>query len=183
MHPNMVDPARALLLVIDLQEAYRKALHEWERTVESACRLIRAAHLLELPIVYTEQYPKGLGPTAPEVQAALQEAPCFEKRSLSALGAPGLPEHLAALDRSQAIVCGIETHACINQTAHDLLAADVQVHLPEDALGSRRPGDHERAYAKLLGSGALPGSVEQLVLECLRSADHPAFKSVQSLLK
>jgi len=183
MHPNIVDPAQAFLLVIDLQESYRQALHEWDRTIARACVLIRGTRELELPILYTEQYPKGLGHTTPEVRDALGDAPCFEKKSLSALGAPGLADHLLCLGRRQAIVCGIETHACINHTAHELLGRDFRVHLARDALSARRPLEHEEGYAKLLRSGAIGGSVEGILLECLRTAEHPAFKAVHALIK
>ncbi len=183
MQPRMVDPQRAFLLVIDIQDGYRNALWEWDRLVERARVLIRAAPLLDVPVLYTEQYPAGLGSTASEVRAVLADAPRFEKRSISALGAPGLAEHVLALGRRQAIVCGIETHACVNQTTCDLLAWGFDVHLPLDALSSRRPLEHEQAYAKLVQAGAVPASVESLVLECLRSADHPQFKAVQALLK
>ena len=183
MHPNLVNPQQAFLLVVDLQVAYREALHEWDRTVERACVLIRAARLLELPVLYTEQYPQGLGATTAEVQEALGDSIGFEKKTLSALGAPGLAEHLLALGRRQAIVCGIETHACINQTVHELLAEGFRVHMPRDALSSRRPLEHEEGYAKLRASGALGGSVESIILECVRSADHPSFKAVHALIK
>jgi nicotinamidase-related amidase len=183
MHPYVLDADQGFLLVVDLQEAYRKALHEWDRTLERAQVMIRASRLLGLPVLYTEQHPKGLGATAPELREALGDAPRFEKRSLSALGAPGLSSYVDSLERRHAIVCGIETHACINQTVHELLDREFRVHLPVDALGSRRPLEHEQAYAKMLRSGAIGGSVEQIVLECLGSADHPAFKSVQALLK
>ena len=183
MHARVVSADQATLFVIDLQEGYRHALWEWERTVARACVMIRAAQLLEIPVLYTEQYPKGLGHTAPEVKQLLDEAPRFEKRSISALGAPGLLEHVVGLGRRQAIVVGIETHACISQTAHALLDRGFRVHLPADALSSRRPLEHEQGYAKLVGSGAIPGSVEAILLECLESADHPQFKAVQALLK
>lgn len=183
MHPRLVDPQQACLLVIDLQEGYRAALWEWERTIARARVMIQAARLLDLPVLYTEQYPRGLGTTAPEVLQVLGQAPRFEKRSISALGAPGLLEALLGLGRRQAIVVGIETHACINQTTHDLLQHGFAVHLAADALSSRRELEHEQGYAKLLGSGAIPGSVEGIVLECLASADHPQFKAVQALLK
>ncbi len=183
MHLNTIDATQAFVLAIDLQEAYRKALFEWERTIERVRVLLAGARLLELPVFFTEQHPKGLGGTVPELARALEGATRFEKRTLSALGAPGLQGAITALGRRHAIVCGIETHACINQTAHDLLARGYTVHLPVDALSSRRPLEHEQAYAKLVSSGAQPGSVEQVLLECLRGADHPAFRSVQALLK
>src|SRR5262245_29324411 len=183
MHPNVVDAEQAFLLVVDLQQSYAQQLHEWDRTVERACVLIRAAHELGVPVLYTEQYPRGLGPTTPRVQDALAAAPRFEKRTLSCWGAPGLAEHVTRLGRRHAILCGIETHACISHTAHDLLPRGFCVHLPHDALGSRRLHEHELGYQKLLISGALPASVESVVLECLRSADHPRFRAVQALIK
>lgn len=183
MHPNVVDAERAFLLVVDLQDAYRKALHEWERTLARSRVLIEGVRQVGLPILYTEQYPKGLGSTAPEIREVLRGAPRFEKRTLSALGAAGLREHLDSLGRDCAIVCGIETQACINLTVHDLLEAGFSVHLPADALSSRREFEHAQAWAKLLRAGAHGSSVEQILLECLRGADHPAFKSVQALLK
>jgi nicotinamidase-related amidase len=182
-HARVLDPARAFLLVVDLQETYRDKLHEWERTLRRSELLVRGARLVGLPVFYTEQYPRGLGATAPELHAALDGAARFEKRTLSALGAPGLREALLALGRRQAIVCGIETHACINHTVHELLASGFAVHLPADALSSRSPRDHELAWHKMMGSGAIPGSVESVLFECLRSADHPAFKAVQALFK
>lgn len=183
MHPNIVDPEQAFLLVIDMQTAYRTALHDWQRTVDRCVLLVQGAKLLELPVIYTEQYPKGLGDTAPELLEALGAAPGFEKQTLSAFGAPGLPEHVLSLGRRQAIVCGIETHACINHTVHHLLHRGFRVHLARDALSSRRPFEHEEGYAKLLSSGALGGSVESILLECVHSAHHPAFKALLALIR
>jgi nicotinamidase-related amidase len=183
MHPNVVDAERAFLLVVDLQQSYADQLFAWDQVVERACILIRGARELELPVIFTEQYPKGLGPTTARVRDALGDARRFEKRTLSCWGASGLAEHVEQLGRRHAIVCGIETHACISHTAHDLLAHGYRVHLPHDALGSRRPHEHELGYQKLLLSGALPASVESVLLECLRSADHPKFRTVQALIK
>lgn len=183
MHPNLANQGQAFLLVVDLQEGYRDKLHEWDRTIAKSIILIRAAKLLELPIFCTEQYPRGLGHTAPEVVEALSGARVYEKRTLSVLGASGLAEDLLATGRRHAIVCGIETHACVNNTVHDLLAWGMTVHLPKDALSSRNVSDHELGFQKMLGSGAQGGSVESVLLECLRTADHPAFKPVQGLLK
>jgi nicotinamidase-related amidase len=183
MHPHLIDASRAFLLVIDVQEAYRKALHEWDRTVARTRVLLEGAGRIGVPVLYTEQYRKGLGSTAPELLEVLKDASRFEKRTLSALGAPGLPEHVLSLDRRQAVVCGIETHACINQTVHDLIAWGFTVHLPVDALSSRRPFEHEQALQKMLRAGGLQTSVEQVLLECVRSADHPAFRSIQVLLR
>ena len=183
MHARLVDAAQAFLLVVDLQEAFRDKIHEWKRTLQRVEVLIRGAQRLGVPVFCTEQYPKGLGRTVSELRDALGATPVFEKRSFSALGAAGLPEQLQTLARRHAIVCGIETHACINHTVHDLLDWGLRVHLPADAVSARSHWDHDAAYQKMLGSGAIPGSVESLLLECMRGAEHPAFREVQVLLK
>jgi nicotinamidase-related amidase len=183
VHPNLVDPSRSFVLLIDAQEAYRKALRDWEGTLGRIRILLEGARIVGVPILYTEQYPKGLGATAAELHRALAGAARFEKRSLSALGAPGLPEHMLGLGRRQVVVCGLETHACVSQTVHDLITWGFSVHVPADAVSSRRAFEHERALEKMVRSGALPTSVEQVLLELVRSADHPAFKPVQALLK
>lgn len=183
MHPHQLDADDAFLLVVDFQECYRPVLHAWERTEARLRILVEGARAIGIPVAYTEQYPKGMGPTAPEVARTLEGAPRFEKRSLSALGAEGLAEHLAEHGRRHAVVAGIETHACISQTVHALLERGHTVHLPVDALSSRHPFDHEQALEKMKRAGALPGSVEMLLLELVRTADHPRFKDVQKLLK
>lgn len=183
MHANLIDPQRSFLLVIDVQQTYADKLFEWDRTVERSSILIRAARALEVPVIFTEQYPRGLGPTTPRILDALGDATRFEKRSLSCWGAEGIPEHLRSLDRDQAVLCGLETHACVSQTAHDMIDAGLRVHVPEDAIGSRKRADHEIGYQKMLVGGALPASVESVVLEWLKTADHPSFRPVQALLK
>ena len=185
MHASSLDLDAAFLLVIDLQDrSYRTALQDWDAPAGRVCILIRAARLLGMPVIYTEQYPKGLGPTAPEVVEALGgDATRFEKMTISALGAPGFADHLQVLGRSQVIVCGLETHACVSQTVHDLLDRGLTVHVIADAVASRHSIDHEQALAKMLRSGAIGGTVESVLLECMRTADHPAFKAVQTLIK
>ncbi|MFQ5512825.1 MAG: isochorismatase family protein [Myxococcota bacterium] len=183
MHPKIIDPEQAFLVLVDVQEGYRKALHAWERVIERCAVLVRGFRTLELPVFYTEQYPKGLGPTAYELHELLEGVPRFEKLDLSALGAPGLLDALEPLGRKVAVVCGIETHACINHTAHDLLARGYDVHIPVDAVSSRRLIEHEIGYAKLLRSGVVGASVESALLECVRSAAHPRFKAIHALLK
>lgn len=184
MHPNMIDLDQAVLLVIDYQEGYRPALHAWDETVRQGAILIRGADALGIPILYTEQYPQGVGATCDEIKAVLpDDARRFEKLTMSAWGAPGFADHLTGLDRRHVIVAGIETHACINQTTHDLLHQGFKVHLPVDTLSSRAPFEHEQGLSKMLASGALATSVEQALLECVRSAENPDFKTVRQLIK
>ena len=180
---RVLDRERSLLLVIDLQEGYRGKLYEEARVVEASARLLEAAAVLGLPVVLTEQYPKGLGPTREEIARALP-AGCarFEKTSFSALGAEGLADHLRAAGRNQVVVAGIETHVCVSQTVHGLLAAGYQVHVVRDAISARFALEDQTGFAKMTGSGAIPASVESALFEWLRDSRSPDFKPIQKLV-
>jgi len=183
-HPRVLDRDQSVLVVIDVQEAYRGITVEPERLLRSVRRLVEAARIVGVPILATEQYPKGLGHFMPEVAAAFPDGTAvIEKRSLSCCGAPGFAERLAGLSRRQVVVCGLEAHACVNQTAHDLLDHGYQVHLPFDALSSRFETDYRLGWEKMIGSGAVPSTVEMICLEWVRTADAPEFKAIQKLLK
>ncbi len=146
-------------------------------TVARACaKLLQGARILEVPRIVSEQYPKGLGHTAPEVE--LQDEPIVEKTVFSAARAEGFD--LAG--RSQAIVCGIETHVCVSQTVHDLLERGVEVHVPADAVGSRHQLDYERGLERLERAGAVVSTVESVLFELLERAGTPEFKEVQRLI-
>lgn len=183
-HPRMLDRTQSALVVIDVQEAYRGRTFEQERMLNGVRRLIEAAKVLSIPIVATEQYPKGLGHLMAEVAGALPaETQPIEKLSLSCCGEPRFAERLRALGRTQMLVCGIEAHACVNQTVHDLLHGGLQVHVPFDALSSRFEHDYRIGWEKMIGSGAVPSTVEMACLEWVRTAAAPDFKVVQKLLK
>jgi nicotinamidase-related amidase len=182
-HERVLDRDRSLMLVIDLQESYRGKLHREEALVGAARRTIAAAGVLGIPVVVTEQYPKGLGATRSEIAEAIPAGALrFEKTSFSALGAPGLCDALEKLGRNQVVVVGIETHVCVNQTAHDLLARRYAVHAVRDAIGARFPLEDETGFAKMVGSGAVPTSSECVLFEWLRDAKAPEFKAVHKLV-
>src|SRR3989442_510343 len=183
-HPALLDRERSLLVVIDLQEGYRSALHSWER-VAVACRLlVEGVTILGVPILVTEQYPRGLGHTAPEVAGRFPGGlQVIEKMSMSCCGATAFTERLAATGRRQVLVAGIETHACVNQTVHDLLALGYQVHLARDATSSPPPARWGPAWEKMRAAGMLPTSSEQALLELVRTAESADFKALQRLLK
>lgn len=183
-HPRSADRERSLLLVIDMQESYRGKLLREESVLRGTARLIQAAKALDIPIVVTEQYPERLGTTREEVAAHLPEGLTpFSKRSFSCLGAEGFREQLERLQRSQIILSGIETHVCVSQTAHDLLQAGYQVHSVRDAITSRFAVDDETGFAKLTGSGAIPGSVEGILFEWVRDSRAAEFKSIHQLVR
>jgi len=179
MNGARLESDRAALLVVDIQEAFRDVIPGAEAIIARTQILARAATLLELPIVVSEQYPKGLGKTVPELSDALAGALVLEKTSFSAAHAPGF-----SLDgRNQVIVCGIETHICVAQSVLDLLATDVEVWLACDALGSRSPDDRALAIQRLALAGAVPSSAESICFELLKDAKNPHFKEIQGLIK
>ena len=165
---------RAALVVVDVQEAFRPYA-SFAGVAESCAKLLQGARILGLPSVVTEQYPKGLGHTAPEL--GLQDERPIEKTVFSAARA----ERFDLAGREQALVCGIETHVCVSQTVHDLLAAGIEVHVPADAVGSRHELDHARGLERLERAGAVVSTVEAALFELLERAGTPEFKAVQKL--
>lgn len=197
-HPNVLVPELAILVVVDVQERFRPAIAHFAEMLAGSIRLVRTFRALDLPIVVTEQYPRGLGRTVPELLEALGSsdaagaspatssipagaAPIIEKTAFSACGAPGLLDRIGA--RRQCVVCGIETHVCVQQSVHDLLEAGFSVHLAVDAVGSRRDSDRDVALRRMERSGALLTTTEAVAFELLRDARHPRFKEVQALFK
>ena len=172
---GLLERNRAALLVVDVQEGFRS--YESFAGVASACaKLVLTARILGLPTLVSEQYPKGLRHTAPEV--GLQDEPRIEKTVFSAARADGFD--LAGAE--QVIVCGIETHVCVSQTVHDLLADGVEVHVPADAVGSRHDLDYECGLERMVRAGAIISTVEAALFELLERAGTPEFKAVQKLI-
>jgi nicotinamidase-related amidase len=183
-HPRMLDRQHSALLVIDVQEGYRGLTVEHERMQRGVRRLVEAAQVVGVPILATEQYPKGLGHLVPEIAEAFPAGTeVIEKMSLSCCGTPRFAERLKGLRRSQFLVCGIEAHACVNQTVHDLLERGYQVHVPFDAISSRFEHDYRVGWEKMLSSGAIASSVEMACLEWVRTAAVPEFKAIHKLIK
>jgi len=182
----LLDRARSVLLVIDLQEAYRGKLHEEARTIAGARRVIAAAGVLGVPVVLTEQYPKGLGATRVEIAECVPPgAARFEKTAFSCLGAPGVREHLGALrgeGRDQLVVVGIETHVCVGQTIQELVAERVETHAVRDAVSARFALDDEVGWARALAAGMRPATSEGALFEWLGDARAPEFKAIHKLV-
>jgi nicotinamidase-related amidase len=168
---------QAALLVVDVQEGFRPYA-SFADVAESCRRLLAGARILQMPALVSEQYPKGLGPTAPELGIEEGKEMMIEKTVFSAARADGFD----LKGRRQAIVCGIETHVCVSQTVHDLLGKGVEVHVPADAVGSRHSLDYERGLERLERAGAVVSTVESALFELLERAGTPEFKEVQKLI-
>ena len=171
---------RAALVVVDVQEAFRKALPDFERVAGNAATLVQGASAMDIPVVLTEQYPQGLGETVPELAEHLPaDVERLEKVRFSAAEAEGFDLE----GRGQAIVCGVEAHVCVNQTVLDLLDRGVEVHLAADAVGSRTEENRDLGVHRAERAGAVLTSVETALFELLGGSDAAEFKAVQALVK
>jgi nicotinamidase-related amidase len=181
---RLLDRDAAVLVVIDVQEGYRSVLFEYTRVATAVARMVQGATLLGVPLLVTEQYPRGVGHSVREVAEHFPAGTTpIEKMTMSCCGADEFLRALGATGRRQVVIAGIETHACVNQTAHDLLAAGHQVHVVHDATSSRHREDYEIGWAKMLQAGVVPATVESALLELLRTAEAPEFKALQRLIK
>ena len=176
---GVLDRDRAVLVVVDVQEAFRPAVLDFDRVAHNAGVLVEGARALGVPVVVTEQYPKGLGRTVPEVAQRLNGTEPIEKVCFSAARADGF--HTGG--RDQALVCGIESHVCVSQTAHDLLDRGLEVHVARDAVTSRTEENRELGIHKMERAGAVVTSVEAALFELLGRAGTPEFKTVQGLIR
>ena len=173
----MLDRDRAALVVVDVQEAFRKAIPDFEDVARRTATLVEGARILGVPAIVTEQYPQGLGRTVDEV--GLNGEPVLEKTVFPASRADGFD--LAG--RDQVLVCGIEAHVCVHQTVEDLRASGVEVHVCADAVSSRDPRNKAVALERAERSGAVPTTVEMALLELCGRAGTPEFKAIQGLIK
>jgi len=177
---------RTILLIIDVQERLMPVIDECATVELNIARLIRGAHVLGIPAVVTEQYVKGLGPTVEPVRRALEETMGYqpiEKDCFSAQGSPDFTTRLSSSGRTQVLLCGVETHVCVYQTASDLLAAGYEVSLVGDAVSSRTSGNRETAIRRLITDGVSLTSTEMSLFElCVRSGTDE-FRAISRLVR
>ncbi|TRW48800.1 hydrolase [Aliidiomarina halalkaliphila] len=170
--------AQSLLLIIDIQERLAPAIANVDALIAENVRLLRVAAELQLPRLYTEQYPKGLGATVPSLQEPLAGAHFYEKIHFSAGREPEFRDQLASLGRTQVVVTGTETHVCVLQTVLDLLALEYHVFVVADAVSSRSPENKERALARMAQAGAHVVSSEMVIFEWLERAGTDQFRTI-----
>ena len=174
---------RAGLVVVDIQQRLLPAIFERERVVQNAVRLVQGATILRVPIVVTEQYRKGLGPTAPEVAAVIPGFAPLEKLAFSACGADGFISALESKQISDAILCGIEAHVCVTQTCLGLVEKGFRVFVVADAISSRTAENYRLGVERMRGAGAVIVSTEMVLFELLGQAGTAAFKQILGLVK
>ena len=183
-HPALLNRQRAALAIIDMQEAFRVPIADFGEVASRIAIMTEACKILSIPIIVTEQYPKGLGHTATEIALQLPEGTePIEKVAFSACGAQEFDTRLRERHVEQVMICGIEAHICVSQTAHDLLQLGYQVHLLNDAITARWPHNRDVGLSKMRRAGAIDSSIEMALFEMLRSAGTEEFKAIQKLIK
>jgi len=179
--PELMSRGDTALLVVDVQEKLVAAIADGPRVAWNVRRLIDGAKVLGLAVVATEQYPKGLGPTVPELAERLGAVP--SKLAFSCGGCGGLLDGLQARGINKILVCGIETHVCIQQTVLDLLADGWRVYVAADAAGSRFDVDHRTALGRMDSAGATITTTEAALFEWCEAAGTAEFKQISQLAR
>lgn len=173
----------AVFHLIDVQERLTPMVSGHKKVVSQLALLIQGMQALDVPIVVSEQYKKGLGETVEPLKTLLSESPHFEKVTFSGCDDAPTLAHLQQHNKKFVIIGGIETHVCIMQTALDLLAADLQPVIVCDAVSSRSRKNHKIALQRLQQAGAVLTTVESILFELCRSSKSPAFKTISNLVK
>lgn len=185
MRPNQLDADRACVLVIDVQEKLLPLVRDHDAIVSAVKKLLTAVPIFELPVIVTEQYPRGIGHTVEAISVCLQRGrdSIIEKSAFSAWAEPSVRETILAVDRPQVIITGIETHVCVQQTALDMVSRDYDVYVCADAVGSRAHTDHERALERMRQDGVWVTTVESVLFELCGRCDTPYFKPMLEVIK
>ena len=172
------------LVIIDVQDKLFRSIDGRYRPtiIGSISKLIRSARILGIPVIHTEQYPKGLGRTVPEL-ASLLNNDAIEKLSFSCFGSEEFKDAVTESMARYLIITGIETHICVNQTAFDAMEYGYTPIVVEDGTGSRRPNLHENAIRKMESNGILVESHEMIIYEWLESAENRKFRDVLEIIK
>ena len=158
-------------------------MHEKDRLIRHIGGLIRVAHFLDIPVIFTEQAPDKIGATIPEIRGLLKDQAPIVKTSFSCCGQPEFMQTLEALNRKQIIVTGIEAHVCVYQTVYELLNSQYEVQVVGDAVSSRTQANKDLALKRIRAFGDDVTSTEMIVCELLRSSKHPKFREVINLIK
>ena len=181
--PSALNTDTTMLLLIDFQERLFPVMHEKEKLLRNVVKLIRGAKALEIPIILTEQYPKGLGPTIPEIRELLPDIKPVEKVCFSCTDEESFNKALEVLKRKQVLIAGIKAHICVYQTAMELGRAGYQVQVVGDCVASRDPENKLVALFKMGATGINPTTMETALFELLKVAKGDKFKQISNIVK
>ncbi|MEJ2052298.1 MAG: isochorismatase family protein [Calditrichaceae bacterium] len=183
---SLCNAERSQLVVIDIQQRLTSAMPEkvMARVIANTNILLQAAGLLDVAVIRSEQYPRGLGETREEVQQHFTDKTfCFEKTCFACTGSADFTSQLSKKRRPQILLTGIESHVCVLQTAIELADSGFQVYVVEDAVCSRNKHNHKNAIKRMRDAGVIVTNTESVVFEWLRDASHEHFKTIAMLIK
>jgi nicotinamidase-related amidase len=181
--PKALATENTVLLIIDYQERLFPVMHDKEKLLHNAVKLIKGARVLEIPIILTEQYPKGLGPTIPEIKELIPDIKPVEKVSFSCCDEETFSKAIESMKRKQVLIAGIEAHICVYQTAMALARAGYEVQVVGDCVASRDPENKLVALFKMGAAGISPTTSEMALFELLKVAKGDKFKQISSIVK
>ena len=179
----MFNMEATVLVLVDIQGKLAQMMHGKDRFFEHAATLVQGMRILDVPIVWVEHHPKGLGRTVPEVARPHHRLVSVEKNTFSCCGNEDFLEALVEVGRKQILLAGMETHICILLTALDLLERGLEVQVVADAVSSRRLENKQNALWRLRDAGVVATNVETALYELMRSAAHPRFRDILELIK
>jgi nicotinamidase-related amidase len=181
--PDMLVPDNTVLVAIDFQERLFPVMHDKEKLLRNVLKLIEGAVVLEVPIVLTEQYPKGLGPTLPEIKKLIPQVQPIEKVCFNCCDEESFCKSLESLGRRQVLIAGIEAHICVYQTAMALSRDGYEVQVVGDCVSSRDSEDKMVSLFKMGAAGISPTTVETALFELLKAASGEKFKQISNIVK
>ncbi|MFA5137824.1 MAG: hydrolase [Elusimicrobiota bacterium] len=179
----MLKTDHAVLVVVDVQGRLATLMHDADSLFRNVRNAIRGAKALGLPVLWNEQLPDKLGGTVPEIREDLLPLSPIVKSCFSCYGSEAFVRQLRACGRKQVLLCGIETHICVYQTAVDLLGAGYEVHLLADAASSRTQFNHHIGIDRIRDAGAFISSVEMALFEMVKKAEGEAFRQIVKIVK
>lgn len=182
-HESLLRRNDTALVVIDIQEKLLPAMHEQERVLQRTQILLKAAEIMKLPVIFSEQYPKGLGHTLPELRELAPQAAVIEKMSFSCARNEEFMAALKKTGANQVLICGIEAHVCVLQTALDVIMTGRQVHIVADAVSSRNPNMCLGAIMRVSKAGVTVTNSESALFEMLDEAVGDDFKAISRLVR
>ena len=187
MKAKLMKRDKTVFVAIDYQEKIIKAMKDAEEIVDRAAKLIKGAKILDVPVLVTQQYTKGLGETTDKIKEALGDFEPVEKKTFGAMKTPEFRNHFASFARmtgaDTVVLFGIEAHVCVMQTALEMIDAGYRVFIPVDCISSRRELDKRAAVQRMRHAGAIVCTYESVLFELLKGADEPGFKEISELVK
>lgn len=182
-HPNLAERSDSCLVIVDMQEPFLQSMFDRTMVEQGVQKLVSAANILGIPTLATVQNKKRMGDTVSSILEHIPSVEAVEKMSFSCCGDDVFKRQLESLGKRTVILCGVETHICVNQTALDLLGDGYKVHVPADAVNSRTQGNWRVGLDKMSGAGVIITSVETVIFELLGSAGTDEFRQILKIVK